>query len=140
MTDEILELNNGKYVVCFPKKIIKAFKSIDNELSVCSNELPKILDYIHNLQDEIKELECLQDIRDQREYHKRYLEERRKEEPYLLYPDFDEVYKRFFEQRDRIDKAIEYIKWNLDKNEEIIEYFNYDGNFNELLDILKGGK
>lgn len=38
----------------------------------------------------------------------------------------------------RIDKAIEYIKWNLDKNEELIEYFNYDANFNELLDILKG--
>lgn len=38
----------------------------------------------------------------------------------------------------RIDKAVEYIKWNLDKNEELIEYFNYDANFNELLKILKG--
>jgi hypothetical protein len=38
----------------------------------------------------------------------------------------------------RIDKAVEYIKWNLDKNEELIEYFNYDANFNELLNILRG--
>ena len=42
------------------------------------------------------------------------------------------------EKQQRIDKAVEYIKWNLDKNEELIEYFKYDANFNELLNILKG--
>ena len=42
------------------------------------------------------------------------------------------------ELQDRINEAIEYIEWNLDKNEEVIEYINFDGNFNKVLDILKG--
>ena len=41
--------------------------------------------------------------------------------------------------KSRIDKAIEYIKFNLDKNAELIQYFNYDANFNKLLNILNGG-
>lgn len=40
------------------------------------------------------------DIFDEREYRKRYLEERRAEEPNLLYPDADEIYKRYFELRE----------------------------------------
>ena len=43
------------------------------------------------------------------------------------------------ERFDRIQKAIEYIEWNLEANEEIIEYFNCDMNFNKILNILKGG-
>lgn len=42
--------------------------------------------------------------------------------------------------RDRIQKAIEYIEWNLDVNEEVIEYINFDGNFKKVLDILKGSE
>jgi len=37
-----------------------------------------------------------------------------------------------------IKEAIEYINWNLDVNEEVIDYFNFDANFNKLLEILKG--
>lgn len=47
-------------------------------------------------------------------------------------------HRDLMELQNRIDKAIEYIKWNLNKNEELIEYFNYDANFNELLNILRG--
>lgn len=42
------------------------------------------------------------DIFDEREYRKKYLEERRKEEPNLLYPDGDEIYKRYYEQKEII--------------------------------------
>lgn len=73
-------------------------------------ECNTISNYITNLQEEIKEWEYIQDIQNKREYRKRYLEERRKEDPTLLYPDYDEIYKRFFEQRDRIDKALKFIK------------------------------
>lgn len=44
------------------------------------------------------------------------------------------------ERFDRIQKAIEYIEWNLEANEEVIEYINFDGNFKKVLDILKGNK
>lgn len=39
----------------------------------------------------------IQDIFDKRTYRKKYLEERRKEEPNLLYPDTDEIYRRYYE-------------------------------------------
>ena len=35
-----------------PKKVTEAFNCIDYELSVCSDQLPIILDYITNLQQE----------------------------------------------------------------------------------------
>ena len=35
-----------------PREIINAFSCIDNELSVCSDELPKIFNYITDLQED----------------------------------------------------------------------------------------
>lgn len=37
------------------------------------------------------------DLADNRTYRKKYLEERRKEQPDLLYPDADEIYRRYYE-------------------------------------------
>ena len=90
----------------------------------------KLKDYITELQEEIKEYDYLIDMQNQRKYHKKYLKERRKEQPNLLYPDFDEVYERYFKQKEKIDKATK-------KIERIIDYgFDYDG-FNDEKD-LKG--
>lgn len=69
-----------------------------------------LLDYITNLQEQVNEYEQLIDIQDKREYHKRYLEERRKEQPNLLYPDYDEIYKRYYEQKELIDTVIDDLK------------------------------
>ena len=111
-------------------------------LSLDENKV--LLDYITNLQEEIKEWEYIQDIQDQREYHKKYLEERRKEQPNLLYPDYDEIYKRFFELRDRINKAVGYIENNwidYETAKPISKYAQLDvaiQEIRELLDILRG--
>ena len=72
--------------------------------------MEKILNLLEKQQKEIKELkEDIEeyykptlDIFDEREYRKKYLEERRKEEPNLLYPDGDEIYKRYYEQKEII--------------------------------------
>lgn len=39
-----------------------------------------------------------------RKYYKKYLKERRKEQPDLLYPDFDEIYEKYFEQKETISE------------------------------------
>ena len=49
MNDEIKKIN-------LPKKIEEAFSCIDNELSVCNDELLEILNYIINLQNENERL------------------------------------------------------------------------------------
>ena len=39
-------------------------------------------------------------LADNRIYRKKYLEERRKEQPNLLYPDGDEIYRRYYELKE----------------------------------------
>ena len=58
------------------------------------------LEYITNLQEYKKVVQR----EFKREYAKRYLEERRKEQPNLLYPDSDEIYKRYYELKEEINK------------------------------------
>lgn len=42
------------------------------------------------------------------------------------------------ELQQRIDKAIEYIKQDYEKNQEVIEYCNFEDFYKRLLKILKG--
>ena len=90
-------------------------KEIKEILDKCTpflfgDEVDKLTNYINNLQEDVYEYEQLLDIQDKREYHKRYLEERRKEEPNLLYPDYDEIYKRYYEQKDKINAVVDDLK------------------------------
>lgn len=75
-----------------------------------------ILNLIAKLKKENKELKSdnlekarILEVFDDRKYRKKYLEERRKEETNLLYPDGDEIYKRYYEQKKQIDLMAEYI-------------------------------
>lgn len=50
------------------------------------------------------EYQRIQDISNERPYRKRYLEERRKEEKDLLYPDADEIYERYYKLKEENEK------------------------------------
>lgn len=67
----------------------------------------KALNLIEKLQKENEELKednmtykRILDLADNRIYRKKYLEERRKEQPNLLYPDSDEIYRRYYELKE----------------------------------------
>lgn len=90
------------------------------------------------------------DLADNRIYRKKYLEERRKEQPNLLYPDGDEIYQRYYELKEEnehnklllnlnnnftIDKKNGNYKWNVieiqkikDKIKEIDKKIKYEEN------------
>lgn len=84
----------------------------DKWRKVPTKELEKILTLVNELESENKELEVLVDISNEREYRKKFIEEWRKEYQKELdkqgkghiagFPDFDLVYKLYFEQKDRI--------------------------------------
>ena len=82
-------------------------------------------EYIINLVAENKEYEDMLDIFDNRTYRKQYLKEERAKRPKLLYPDADEIYKRYFNQRELItvlqEKCLEKDKIILDLHNRIIE-------------------
>lgn len=62
------------------------------------------------------------EVFDNRKYRKKYLEERRKEEPNLLYPDGDEIYKRYYEQKKQIDLITNYLA-----EQDLGHYIKEDG-------------
>lgn len=87
-----------------------------------------VLNLIQTQQEEIEEYERTLDIFDNREYRKRYLEEERAKRPKLLYPDADEIYKRYFEQKAEIEKKDRQLEIK-DKYLELIYFLgvDYDG-------------
>lgn len=97
------------------------------------------------LKEEIRDLEFIIGVRTERnlisKFDKEYDEEDKKRNPDRDYesiiPDAEEVYKRYYEQKDRIDKAVEYI------GQELIVYDNESDEYKvgvELIETLKGDK
>ena len=57
-------------------------------------------------------------------YRKKYLEERRKEQPNLLYPDSDEIYRRYYELKEENEELYREINRRIKlkiENEKIVD-------------------
>ena len=87
------------------KEAIEILKNLYNYQR--GRAIPGADDYIFNKEyraietvlSKLEEYEKTLDIFDEREYRKKYLEEERAKRPNLLYPDADEIYQRYFQQR-----------------------------------------
>ena len=81
------------------------------------------------------------DLADDRIYRKKYLEERRKEQPNLLYPDSDEIYQRYCELKQENEelkisnKEIDKECSRLEKKE--VELINENEHYEDLIYALK---
>lgn len=101
------EDNELKYCPHCGAKVTKYENYIEGEIEVANKMeedlIEKLQKEIEKLQKENEELKAdnyeyqrIQDIFDERTYRKKYLEERREENPNLLYPDADEIYERYY--------------------------------------------
>ena len=93
----------------FERLYLKDFNNekITNEDRLSYMECVLISNLIEKLQKENEELKeynmtykRILGLADNRIYRKKYLEERRKEQPNLLYPDSDEIYRRYYELKE----------------------------------------
>lgn len=95
---------------------MKTVLNLIKQLTITNKELDKECSRLEKkeveLEKEIEEYEILLDVLDNREYRKKYLEERRKEQPDLLYPDSDEIYKQYYEQKKIINEMKKFILEN----------------------------
>lgn len=103
---------------------IKNFnKKITNPDPVYLNRVEK--EYVLKLMEDNKDYEDLLDMFDNRTYRKLYLQEERKKRKGLLYPDADEIYQKYFDQREFIEllkeKCLEKDKIILDLHKRIME-------------------
>ena len=99
------------------KEIIKALIVCDSAFRGCE-DCPYIgqddcmrestfdaLDLIKRQQERIEEYEILDGLRNKRHYYNRFIKEVwQKEKGELSHPDFDEIYKRYFDQQEKIDE------------------------------------
>lgn len=76
---------------------VKRGKETIRQITIILNLIEKLQKENEELKSDNLEYQRIQDIFDKRTYRKKYLEERRKEEPNLLYPDTDEIYRRYYE-------------------------------------------
>ena len=70
---------------------------LDQAIEHILQDYKKVLKENESLKENNIEYERILDLADNRIYRKKYLEERRKEQPDLLYPDADEIYQRYYE-------------------------------------------
>ena len=60
-------------------------------------------EYLLLVMSENKDYERILDVMDERQYRKLYLKEEREKRKGLLYPDADEIYRKYFEQKEYIE-------------------------------------
>lgn len=94
--------------------LTKAIKELQEEIESRLEEIESLYkmltvkdEKIAELEDDNNALEIMFDIANGREYRKKYIEERRKEQPNLYYPDFDEIYERYYKQKAEIEQMKE---------------------------------
>ena len=79
--------------------------------TICSyGKAIEALEKVESQQERIEDLEVLVGMQRKRKYYNKFVKEVwQKERGKLSYPDFDEIYKRYFEQQERLDKLPEQI-------------------------------
>ena len=100
--EELEEFIKGPCETC--KYCEAAYKLNRKNIIQLLNLTKKIQKENEKLKENNMEYERILDLADNRIYRKKYLEERRKEQPDLLYPDADEIYQRYYELKQENEK------------------------------------
>lgn len=115
------------------KRLQEEFKQVDNECFRLEQKELRLEKENEELKSDNLEYQRIQDIFDERKYRKKYLEERRAEQPKLLYPDADEIYERYYklkeeneELKHKYDKALSDLVKAEKENEELKERWDKD--------------
>lgn len=100
--DKLTNFGKDQLVRIIEKLRAENIKLRFQDIPYLEGELKAYKVRIEELKQDNLEYQRIQDTFDERCYRKKYLEERRAEEEDLLYPDADEVYERYFKQREMI--------------------------------------
>ena len=95
---------------------------------------------IERLKEEVNVLRAILNTQNEREYYSKFLKDFQKEKGKNVYPDFDEIYKRYDKQKEEIERLnniINELEKYIRSNEWGIDY-KHSNCRTHLLDILKG--
>ena len=117
------------------------YKDIQQAIEHILSDYKRVLKENESLKEYNMEYKRILDLADDRIYRKKYLEERRKEQPNLLYPDSDEIYQRYCELKQENEelkisnKEIDKECSRLEKKE--VELINENEQYEDLIYALK---
>lgn len=139
--EEIIELS--KEEIDAKDENITAILDIEDLISLehILSDYKRVLKENEELKEYNMEYKRILDLADDRIYRKKYLEERRKEQPNLLYPDSDEIYQRYCELKQENEelkisnKEIDKECSRLEKKE--VELINENEHYEDLIYALK---
>ena len=106
------------------------------QCSIRDNEMKAMYDYITNLQEEVNKLTAESTEWESKCYDLQEEIERQSKAQVIL----DNQITEMFKYKQRIEKAVEYIKENCIDDEFYINLTNKEKNIIKVLDILKGDK
>jgi hypothetical protein len=139
--EEIIELS--KEEIDAKDENITAILDIEDLIGLehILSDYKRVLKENESLKEYNMEYKRILDLADDRIYRKKYLEERRKEQPNLLYPDSDEIYQRYCELKQENEelkisnKEIDKECSRLEKKE--VELINENEHYEDLIYALK---
>lgn len=128
------------------KEILDRIKKVANKETASYNALMEmentkyqlLLDYITNLQEEVKEYEMIFDTFSSRPYAHRYLEEKRKElnEPHIIGLDSEMIYKDYYDLKEEHNKCTRK-HWQQKCAEHCTNEMIYKSRIDKAIEILK---
>lgn len=86
---------------------------LKSDYDLLCKDYKKATKKIEKLEEENKEYSSLIEMQNKREYRSKFLKDFQKEKGKNVFPDYDEIYKRYDDYKARIDKAIENIEHEL---------------------------
>ena len=95
------------------------------------------LNLIQKQQKVLEEYERIFDVFNERKYRKKYLEERRKEEPNLLYPDTDEIYQKYYEEKEKNNNLIKQLQEQNTEIQDISRQLRQEKEKNKVLEAKR---
>lgn len=98
-----------KDVIKYLKKYVNDKNMQYSEPMINAKDVKLLLDYIQELKQDNDEFYMLMKMQDKREYRSKFLKDFQKENGKNLYPDYDEIYKRYDDMKSRIEKASDFI-------------------------------
>jgi len=110
--------------------------NVDFTYSKDGDEKKLMRDVMKEQRETIKEYEFIFDIYNKRKYRKKYLKDRKKEEGHYITPDSDEVYERYYKQKEEIAKLKRQIEIK-DNYLDLIYCIGYDYDGYEKAESLK---
>ena len=139
--EEIIELS--KEEIDAKDENITAILDIEDLISLehILSDYKRVLKENEELKEYNMEYKRILDLADDRIYRKKYLEERRKEQPNLLYPDSDEIYQRYCELKQE-NEELKISNKEIDKEcsrlkKKEVELINENEHYEDLIYALK---